>query len=142
MSARRQGRVVSQKRADENNAVVRVEGGGHAFCKVPCPECPWRRSNVGNFPAEAFRLSAHTSYDMADATFACHMAGVERPVTCAGALLSTGADHNLAVRLRILNETYRYEWVTSGGADLFDDYRSMAEANGVAPGDPCLDGCL
>lgn len=141
-SKRSRATIVSTRKADENHAVVRVEGGGGAFCRTPCPECPWRRENVGNFPAEAFRLSANTARDLADVTFSCHMAGSGQPMDCAGGLLSTGAEHNLRVRIRILNETFRYEWVDAAGADLFPSYRAMAEANGVDPDDPALEGCL
>lgn len=131
------GREIDRRLADENNAVVTVVGGeGH--CRVPCPECPWRPENAGNFPAEAFRISAPTAYDMADRTFACHMAGTERPTTCAGALLSSGGEHNLAVRMRILKGDFRWDDVSDGDADLFESYRDMAEANGVDPDDPVL----
>ncbi len=129
---------IGRRLADEDHAVVTVRGGS-AFCAKPCPECPWRRENAGTFPAEAFRISAQTAYDMADRTFGCHMAGTDRPTTCAGALLSTGADHNLQVRMRLLDEKFSWTDVDAAGADLFPDYRSMAEANGVDPSDPVLE---
>lgn len=134
-------RETARRVADENNAVVTVEGGSGEHCKVPCSACPWRKENAGSFPAEAFRISAPTSYDMADRTFACHMAGGERPMTCAGALLSTGADHNMQVRLRLMRGNFSWDDVSSGGADLFANYRSMAVANGVKPADPVLGPC-
>lgn len=33
---------------------------------------------MGEFPAEAFRHSAPTAYDMAESGFSCHSAGTER----------------------------------------------------------------
>lgn len=134
-------REVDRRLADERHAVITVKGGEGSHCRVPCPECPWRRENAGSFPAEAFRISAPTAYDLADRTFACHMAGVERPMTCAGALLSTGADHNMQVRLLLMRGDFSWDDVSSGGADLFADYRAMAEANGVDPADPVLRPC-
>jgi hypothetical protein len=124
--------------ADHNHAVVTVEGKGIGYRRAPCPTCPWRKDATGVFPAEAFRLSAGTSYDMAQSAFACHQSGQKRPATCAGFLLR--AHHNLAVRLahsagRIGDD------VTDGGCDLHEDYRAMAIANGVAPDDPVLKGC-
>lgn len=132
---------IARRRADENHAVLTVGGGGSDSCRVPCPECPWRRENTGSFPAEAFLISAPTAYDMADRTFGCHMAGSSRPATCAGALLSTGAEHNLSVRMSILKDRFRWGDVSDGGAELWPDYRSMAEANGVDPSDPALGPC-
>lgn len=134
-------RELDRRSADDNNDVVTITGGDGGHCRVPCPECPWRCENAGSFPAEAFRLSASTAYDMADRTFACHMTGAERPATCAGALLSTGAEHNMMVRLRLMSGMFRWENVAAGGADLWPDYRSLAEANGVDPADPILSPC-
>jgi hypothetical protein len=134
-------RELDRRLADADHAVVTVAGGGSKHRARPCRECPWRRENVGAFPAEAFRISATTAYDMADRTFACHMAGIEQPRTCAGGLLSTGAEHNLNVRLRLMRGEFRWEDVTDGGADLFPDYRAMSEANGVDPDDEVLAPC-
>ncbi len=136
-----EARVVAQRLADENNAVTTVVGGGGAFCRTPCPECPWRVENAGTFPAEAFRISAPTAYDMADRTFACHMAGRERPQTCAGALLSTGADHNMLLRLALMDGRFSWDQVTAGAAELHESYAAMAIANGVDPDDPVLRPC-
>jgi Family of unknown function (DUF6283) len=138
-----ESRVVATRLADECNQVVTVQGGRWSFRPAPCVECPWRRSNDGSFPAEAFRLSASTSYDMAWSMFACHMfachmAGAERPATCAGFLLSTGAEHNLALRLKLARSQFRPDQVSAADADLDPDYRAMAVANGVDPDDPAI----
>lgn len=111
------------------------------FCRQPCPQCPWRTDvPTGRFPAEAFRHSASTAYDMARNVFACHMAGTGRPLTCAGFLLQ-GAFHSLAVRMSIITGRFNPEEVSAGGAPLYDSYRAMAEANGVDPSDPALEAC-
>nr|WP_255674514.1 DUF6283 family protein [Deinococcus sp. 6GRE01] len=106
----------------------------------PCPRCPWRVDATGEFPAEAFRHSASTSYDMAESVFSCHEAGMEATRTCAGFLLR-GADHNLAVRLGTLSGRYDLTAVTDGGHELHASYRAMAIANGVSPSDPILAPC-
>jgi hypothetical protein len=134
-------RVTGVHPVDDHNQVVTVEGGEWSFRAAPCVQCPWRRDNDGSFPAEAFRHSATTSYDMAQSTFACHMAGMERPATCAGFLLSTGADHNLSVRLKIARGLYRHDQVSAAGADLHPSYQSMAIANDVDPDDPAIQPC-
>lgn len=83
--------ILEKKMADENHQVVSVSSGEDAqYMKKPCQTCPWRKDAVGVFPAEAFRISAHTSYDMSERTFGCHATGVERPKTCAGFLLKGG----------------------------------------------------
>jgi len=97
---------------------------------------------VGVFPPEAFRHSAETAYDMAKTTFACHTSGKAHPSTCAGFLLSSGADHNMNVRLWMIDGVYRPWQVSSGGHQLFGSYREMATANGVDPHDPVLERCL
>lgn len=123
---------------DENHQVVTVEGGSGQYRKQPCPQCPWRQDATGVFPAEAFRHSARTAYDMAQTTFGCHESGTKKPATCAGFLLR-GADHNLKVRLGRING--KYEDVADGGHALHEDYRAMAIANGVDPDDPVLAPC-
>lgn len=125
--------------ADENHQVLTVEGGGCSYRKKPCKNCPWRIDSVGEFPAEAFRHSASTAYDMAEETFACHEAGAKKPATCAGFLLR-GADHNLSVRLGYITGRYKGD-VSDGGHELHDNYRAMAVANGVSPDDPILAQC-
>lgn len=130
---------------DGEFAVVTITSQGgpehHHHCIRPCPQCPWRiDSPIRAFPAEAFRHSAATAYDMAQTAFACHMAGKDRPLTCAGFLLR-GAMHNLVVRLAITFRRYDPREVSDGGLELYADYRAMAEANGVDPDDPILRPC-
>lgn len=86
------GRAMHSRRTritpvDDNHQVVTVVGGERNFMKRPCADCPWRKDAVGIFPAEAFRVSAHTSYDMSTSAFGCHSAGSVQPKTCAGFLL-------------------------------------------------------
>lgn len=131
-------RVTAVRRAGDDHQVVTVEGGSRGHCTKPCADCPWRVDATGVFPAEAFRHSARTAYDMSDRTFACHQAGVDKPRACAGFLLR-GAEHNLAARLgRMRGEIGE---VHDGGHELHADYRAMAIANGVDPADPVLAPC-
>ncbi|WP_425953308.1 DUF6283 family protein [Ralstonia pseudosolanacearum] len=131
--------VVAVRRADENHQVVTVKTDHRGYWKKPCPDCPWRKDAVGGFPAEAFRLSANTAYDMSTHIFSCHSSGSLKPAACAGFLLR-GADHNLSVRLGKMNGTIK-DNVSDGGVELFADYREMAVANGVDPNDPVLTLC-
>lgn len=107
--------------------------------KEPCPKCPWRIDAVGEFPAEAFKHSAETTYDMSQHLFSCHDSGVKKPAVCAGFLLR-GADHNLSVRLAYMSGLYKGE-VQDGGHELHSSYKDMAVANGVSPDDPVLAKC-
>lgn len=133
-------KVTARKHADENHDVVSVVGGA-GYRRTPCAECPWRRdSPVGAFPAEAFRLSAPTAYDLAESQFGCHMAGAQAAVTCAGFLLR-GAYHNLGTRKARTFGKYDPSLVDEAGVELYDNYREMAEANGVDPKDPVLQRC-
>ena len=132
-------KVVRTRPADENHQVVTLEGGAGGYCRRPCADCPWRVDATGVFPAEAFRLSAPTAYDMAQARFACHQAGTDHPRTCAGFLLR-GANHNLSVRLARMQGQV-YEDVSDGGHQLHAGYREMAIANGVDADDPVLLPC-
>jgi hypothetical protein len=120
--------------------VTSVEADGDpAFQTRPCAgemPCPWRRdAPPGQFPAEAFRLSAATAYDMAERTFGCHSTGTANVLTCAGFLLR-GAGDNLEVRLWDADLS-----VVASDVELYDSYREMAIANGVAPDDPALTPC-
>lgn len=85
---------------------------------------------TGIFPAETFKLSAHTAYDMS---------GTTHPATCAGFLLR-GGDHNLAVQLGFMSGKYRDD-VSDDSHKLHSDYRAMAQANGVDSTDPVLSPC-
>lgn len=125
--------------AGPEHQVLTLVGGKGNYRRKPCSDCPWRRDAVGKFPAEAFKHSANTAYDMAEAKFACHQSGSERPATCAGFLLK-GAEHNLAVRLARMSGTITDD-VDCEGHELHENYRAMAVANGVDPNDPALAPC-
>jgi Family of unknown function (DUF6283) len=134
-------KITRRRRAGPDHQVVTVVVSGDdakPYRRAPCADCPWRKDAVGIFPAQAFRISAHTAYDMSPETFACHQSGKTRPATCAGFLLR--AEHNLAVRLAILKGKIARD-VTDGGVELHEDYRAMAVANGVDPDDPVLAPC-
>ncbi|WP_267122739.1 DUF6283 family protein [Xanthomonas sacchari] len=119
--------------------VQREQDGTARHCKRPCPDCPWRVDAVGKWPAEAFRASAETAYDMATHTFACHSAGTANPRLCAGFLLR-GADHNMRVRLDRMHGLLSDD-VDDGGHVLHASYFAMAVANGVPSDDPALQAC-
>lgn len=114
-------------------------GGSHSYRREPCETCPWRIDAIGEFPAEAFRHSAPTAYDLATHTFACHTSGKTNPATRAGFLLR-GADHNMSVRLAYIQGRLKDD-VSDGGHSLHDNYRAMAIANGVDPDDLILAPC-
>lgn len=132
-------RVVNVRQAGDCHQVVTVVGGKGVYRRKPCETCPWKVSSTGEFPAEAFRHSAGTAYDMAGTAFSCHQAGAERPAICAGFLLR-GADHNLAVRMKRMKGEI-VDDVSDGGEELFENYRAMAVANGVDEDDPVLRPC-
>jgi len=136
------GNIKGVRPAGPDHQVITVETRSSEkklYRREPCTKCPWRKDAAGEFPAEAFRHSARTAYDMTEHTFACHDSGTKRPATCAGFLLR-GADHNLSVRLaRIAGDIC--DDVSDGGHELFDNYRDMAVANGVDPDDPVLSPC-
>ena len=136
---RRRPRITARHAAGNDHQVVTIEGGTGAYRRKPCSDCPWRTDAVGAFPAEAFRHSACTAYDMAQSTFACHQSGAKAPATCAGFLLR-GADHNLSVRLGRRTGRIQDD-VSDGGHDLHASYKAMAVANGVAEDDPVLQQC-
>lgn len=133
-------RVTQRRLAGADHQVVTVisEQGG-AYRREPCSGCPWRIDQTGVFPAEAFRHSARTAYDMATNSFACHESGVSKPAKCAGFLLR-GADHNLQIRLARIKGAIADD-VHDGGHALHESYRAMAVANGVDPEDPALAPC-
>lgn len=134
-------KIVGRRQADKDHEVVSLEGGEFHYRRFPCQECPWKKSSPkGAFPAEAYRHSARTAYDMAQTTFACHMAGVGVPTVCAGFLLR-GAMHNMSVRIHVMKKLYDPKLVWDGGYELYEDYRAMAVANGVKKNDPSLRDC-
>jgi len=136
----KRAKVTARHQAGADHQVVTVTGGRFIHRTTPCDTCPWRKDAVGEFPAEAFKHSAHTAYDMDQTTFACHSTGTRKPATCAGFLLKNSAN-NLAVRLHLMKGDYVHGTVSDGGHELFNSYREMAEANGVAPDDPVLQRC-
>lgn len=131
--------ILQIRPAGDDHQVVTVEGGSGSYRRKPCADCPWKKDATGIFPAEAFKHSAPTAYDMATHSFGCHQSGQKHPATCAGFLLQ-GADHNLSVRLGFMSGRYKGD-VSDGGHELHEDYRSMAIANGVDPADPILKPC-
>jgi hypothetical protein len=133
-------KVIKTRRAGKNHAVLTVTGGDKAYRKKPCDECPWRKDQVGKFPAEAFRHSAPTAYDMAQTTFACHMSGKGKPQVCAGFLLK-GSNHNLAVRLMIIRGDILQDGELKTDVPLHNNYREMAIANGVGEDEEVLKPC-
>lgn len=116
-----------------------TRGGTHRLArKTPCAECPWRKdAPLGAFPAEAFRQSALTAYDAAPTAFACHMSGHDAPAVCAGFVIAHG-ENNLSIRLSQHTERLDTGSISDGGLELFENYREMAVANGVASDDPAL----
>lgn len=118
---------------DDGHDVVTVrrdEGAAWRYRRQPCGGCPWRVDQTGSFPAGAFEVSARTAADLSTHMFGCHESGTERPSTCAGFLLR-GADHNMAVRLKLARGHLNPDDVTDGGHELHAGYVSMALANGV-----------
>lgn len=132
-------KIIDTRPAGPDHQVVSASGGTVAYRKKPCSDCPWRKDAVGVFPAEAFRHSASTAYDMSQRKFACHQSGIEKPATCAGFLLR-GAEHNLSVRLAKMDGDIADD-VSEAGVELHEDYRAMAIANGVDPDDDSLKDC-
>lgn len=128
------------RQAGPEHQVITITTRSKTYRRRPCSDCPWRIDAVGEFPAEAFRHSARTAYDMSEHVFACHQSGVRRSAICAGFLLR-GAGHNLAVRLRIMAGSINPGAVSDAGTALHASYRAMAVANGVDPDDPVLEEC-
>lgn len=131
--------IVHCRPAGPDHQVVTVESGQSGYRRRPCSDCPWRKDAVGLFPAEAFRFSARTAYDMSQSVFSCHQSGTARPATCAGFMLR-GAQHNLSVRLGYITGHYKDD-VSDDGHELHGSYREMAIANGVPADDPVLKPC-
>ncbi|MFJ4741340.1 DUF6283 family protein [Streptomyces sp. NPDC088775] len=140
-SSRKGGTVTQQRPADSVWGVTSVDYQGLPVAqRSPCAgteRCPWRRDAVpGAFPAEAFRLSAPTSYPDSDRRFGCHSSSAEAPRVCAGWLLR-GASGNQQV-LKLLKAGVIEAPVLPAGVELYEDYVEMAVANGVAGEDPAL----
>ena len=138
---KRKVNITDVRPAGNDHQVIEVtsSGGKKLYRRKPCSDCPWRVDATGVFPAEAFKISAPTSYDMSNRTFACHQSGQEKPATCAGFLLR-GADHNLSVRMSQIKGEILDD-ICDGGHELHAGYREMAIANGVDPNDPVLRDC-
>lgn len=139
-------RIKERRLADQDHAVITVEGGDGLYRRTPCGDCPWRKDAVGKFPAEAFRLSANTgtlaehvlTTDNWEHTFGCHQSGSGKPQTCAGYVLN-GDD---AIGWRMAHSRKKFDpHQVSCEVPLFDSYYEMAVANGVPPDDPALRGC-
>lgn len=133
-------KITATRIADENNVVHTVEGGISGHRREPCDGCPWRVSNAGQFPAEAFRISASTAYDAAFNTFACHESGAEKPAICAGFLLRN-AQNNIGVRFAQERGDCDPGTLREPEGELWRSYRAMAVGNGVDPADPVLTPC-
>jgi hypothetical protein len=78
-------------------------------------------------------------FDIATHGFACHSSGTEKPATCAGYILRS--PDAIGWRLAVAFGKFDPSKVSDGGHELHENYRAMAEANGVASDDPVLDGC-
>lgn len=135
---KKKDRVLERRHAGPNHNVLEIAGsGGHQ--RRPCAQCPWRTDlPAGEFPAEAFRISARTAYDAAIEQFACHMTGMTS-TTCAGFLLANSV-HNLGARLAAAMGRLDHSAIESP-YPLYGSYREMAIANGVDPDDPVLEPC-
>ena len=140
MAKRKKAKVARFRKADRDNAVLTLEGGGFAYRRQPCGGCPFRVDQIGQFPAEAFRLSAGTAEDGAMSTFACHESGHPYPQTCAGFILRN-ADNNMRIRLAEATGQLDRSEVHDGGCELHESYRAMAVANGVPADDPAIAKC-
>lgn len=133
-------KITAIRPAGPDHQVITVEGNtSSSYRREPCADCPWCEDSTGIFPAEAFRHSACTAFDMSSHIFSCHQSGAKKPAICAGFLLK-GAAHNLSVRLK-LHKGELIEDVSDGGRKLHESYRAMAIANGVSEDDPALARC-
>jgi hypothetical protein len=126
----------------QHYGVLTLSTPGGRYQRQPCKTCPWRRdAEIGRFPAQAYRESAHVAYDAAFNTFACHEAGVKSPATCAGFIVVTSLN-NISVRLALASGRLTAQRVgTPQGVALYANYREMAVANGVDNDDPVLALC-
>lgn len=134
---KRKAQVTGTRRAGPDHAVLTTIGGD-GYQHRPCAQCPWRSDlPTGEFPAEAFRISATTAYDGAMNMFACHMLGAASSLICAGFLLKNAANN---IGARIANSRSDLSVVHSP-YPLYASYRAMAIANGVDPDDPVIAPC-
>jgi hypothetical protein len=139
--SKKQHAIIKVRPAGDDHQVVTVFSENfHGYRRKLCAKCPWRADAVGEFPADAFRHSANTAYDMSEHEFGCHESGKDKPATCAGYLLR-GATHNLTTRLKVMAGKINLQAITDDGLQLFQSYRQMAEANGVPTDDPILASC-
>lgn len=149
----KRARAVDHRMAGEDHAVVTVEDAGNRYRRAPCSDCPWRIDATGEFPPEAFVLSANTATDGAAfsasvmrgapianafALFSCHQSGAERPEVCAGYILR--GDQAIGWRIAAWKR-FDPALVSDDGIELYENYFAMAVANGVAEDDPALDHC-
>lgn len=137
---RSRARITKTHPAGKGHVVSTIVGGHHGYRRKPCEQCPWRKDlPIGAFPAEAFRISANTAYDVSTHLFACHMSGNEKPATCAGFLLRNAAN-NIGARIAKMRGDIDMAEVSTD-SPLYESYRAMAEANGVPKDDPALRLC-
>lgn len=92
-----------------------------------CGGCPWRKSNAGNFPAEAFAVSRQTCAESSIDLFMCHESGWEKPAICAGFILAN-PEHRA---VKLLTQTGVIDQrAISAPEPMFDSYIAMETANG------------
>lgn len=83
-----QPRILAVRDGGDGWGTVTVEHANRDYRATPCARCPWLKdSPVGAFPAEVFRHSARTAYDLSRHTFGCHASHPNTPQHCAGFLL-------------------------------------------------------
>ena len=117
-----------------------------------CSDCPFKKDTPpGQFSSARYeRLRALGVHDPAPregqsfalkAMFACHQTGEGKEVACAGWLAVCG-ENSLTVRLNIALGALPEETLTPGKdwPDLFQDYDSMAAAQGGEWDDPEEEG--
>jgi hypothetical protein len=147
-------KLTAKRLAGADHAVLTIEDAANRYRRKPCSDCPWRIDATGEFPAEAFILSANTATDGASlaaaivkgaaisnplATFACHQSGAERPAVCAGYILR--GESAIGWRIALAKGRFDPVLVSDDDIELHESYFEMAIANGVDPDDPALDHC-
>lgn len=121
------GRLVHQA-ADSQVAVITDSNTPIVARHTVCEGCPWRKSNAGKFPPEAFVVSRVTCKPEATDMFMCHEAGWEKPVVCAGFLI-TNNEHR-AVKILADAGIYDIRQVLGLPEPMFCSYAEMEKANG------------